>query len=34
MGGQVKNEGAKKTFSKTIDVNYALKMSLNGVMCL
>ena len=31
MGGQVKNEGAKKS-SKTIDiVSYALKVSINGV---
>ena len=40
MGGQVKNEGAKKGLpkprsSKTIDfVSYALKVSVNGVICV
>ena len=34
MGGQVKNEGAKRC-SKTIDiVSYALEMSVNGVTCV
>ena len=35
-GGGVKNEGAKTArSSKTIDiVNYALKMSVNGVTCV
>ena len=33
MGGRVKNEGAIKRSSKTIDiVSYALKLSVNGVM--
>ena len=31
----VKNEGAKKRCSKTIDiVNYALKVSVSGVKCV
>ena len=39
MGGRVmdgiKNEGAKKGSSKTIDsVSYALKVSVNGVICV
>ena len=35
MGGRVKNEGAKKVTSKTIDiVSYALKVSVNGVTCV
>ena len=34
MGGQVKNEGAKRCY-KTIDiVSYALEMSVNGVTCV
>ena len=33
MGGQVKNEGEKRS-SKTLDiVSYALKVSVNGVTC-
>ena len=33
--GRVKNEGAKKGSSKTIDiVSYALKVSENGVTCV
>ena len=35
MGGQVKNEGAKKGVPKTIDiVSYALEVSVNGVTCV
>ena len=35
MGGRVKNEGAKKRSSKTIDiVSYALKVGENGVTCV
>ena len=39
MGGRVmdgvKNEGAKKRSSKTIDIDsYALKVSVNGVICV
>ena len=35
MGGRVKNEGAKKRSTKTIDiVSYALKVSVNGVICV
>ena len=35
MDGQVKNEGAKKKFSKTIDiVSYASKVSVYGVSCV
>ena len=34
-GGWVKNEGAQKRSSKTIDiVSYALKESVNGVICV
>ena len=35
MGGRVKNVGAKKRSSKTIDiVSYASKVSVNGVTCV
>ena len=34
MGGRVKNDGANKS-SKTIDiVSYALKVSVNGDICV
>ena len=35
MGGRVKNEGAKKRSSKTVDiVSYALKVGVNGDICV
>ena len=35
MGGRVKNVGANKTSSKTIEiVSYALKVSVYGVTCV
>ena len=35
MGGQKRNEGAKKVFQKIIDiVFYALEVSVNGVTCV